>query len=242
MQHATIHLARPLLLAIIVLAIGYFSPTQVFAADSDGDGIDDSLDNCSGCRERGAAQHRRRSRPRRIVLRRRQSGRRLRHRRRQRRLHRHPRAVHGHRRAQQLQRHHRLDDETIDARPFDTLTTASITRIDILRFVPLLNTFAPGPLYNPRFDLNVNGAVNTIDVLLYVPVLNTTCTPATGPVGPAPSNGRGDVQFRARSRTQSVGQRQRLHDDGGVLHLRGRHGHPGPRHGLRPRSQAPRPA
>jgi hypothetical protein len=48
---------------------------------------------------------------------------------------------------------------------------------DALRYIPVFNTFAPGPPYDQRFDLNADGGIGLGDVLKYIPVINKSCAP-----------------------------------------------------------------
>ena len=48
---------------------------------------------------------------------------------------------------------------------------------DALRYIPVFNTFAPGPPYDQRFDLNADGGIGLGDVLKYIPVINKSCVP-----------------------------------------------------------------
>jgi Tol biopolymer transport system component len=48
---------------------------------------------------------------------------------------------------------------------------------DALRYIPVFNTFAPGPPYDQRFDLNADGGIGLGDVLKFIPVINKSCVP-----------------------------------------------------------------
>lgn len=48
---------------------------------------------------------------------------------------------------------------------------------DYLKFNPLMNSFAPGPPYQARFDLTPNGAINVGDLLNFNPYMNKHCKP-----------------------------------------------------------------
>ena len=47
----------------------------------------------------------------------------------------------------------------------------------MIGFIPVFNTVAPGPPYDPRYDLNASGGITLADVVMYIPVFNMTCTP-----------------------------------------------------------------
>ena len=64
-----------------------------------------------------------------------------------------------------------------DAWPFDFNDDATATLGDVLRYIGKINTFPPGPPYDPRFDLNVSNGITMVDVLRYIPVMGASCTP-----------------------------------------------------------------
>lgn len=69
------------------------------------------------------------------------------------------------------------DDEAPDAWPPDNNDDQQVTLTDVLRYIPVFNSFAPGPLYNPRFDLNADDRVGLSDILMFIPFFGVTCTP-----------------------------------------------------------------
>jgi len=80
-------------------------------------------------------------------------------------------------------------DEVVDAMPTDLNDNRFTNLSDVSLMSGPYNTFSPASLYNPRADLNADARVNLSDISLFSPVYNTTCTPATGQVGPTPVNG-----------------------------------------------------
>jgi Thrombospondin type 3 repeat/Cohesin domain/Dockerin type I domain len=48
---------------------------------------------------------------------------------------------------------------------------------DVLKYIPVFNTMAPGPPYNKRYDLNADGKINIADVLKFMPFFNQSCAP-----------------------------------------------------------------
>ncbi|MCH7952758.1 MAG: hypothetical protein IIC25_02610, partial [Chloroflexi bacterium] len=69
------------------------------------------------------------------------------------------------------------NDEADDQWPVDMTDDQRANTLDIAKYVPVLNSFAPGPPYTARLDLTMNGIVNTLDIAPFVPALNTTCLP-----------------------------------------------------------------
>ncbi|MCH8919986.1 MAG: DUF1929 domain-containing protein [Chloroflexi bacterium] len=69
------------------------------------------------------------------------------------------------------------DEGPADAWPFDFDDNQRAALGDVIGFIPVFNTFAPGPPYDPRFDLDASGGITLGDVLSYVPVFNLLCTP-----------------------------------------------------------------
>ncbi|MDO8616759.1 MAG: thrombospondin type 3 repeat-containing protein [Dehalococcoidia bacterium] len=69
------------------------------------------------------------------------------------------------------------DDEPVDAWPPDLNDDQQATLGDVLRYILVFNTSAPGPPYTARFDLNADGVISLADVLLFIPFFNNTCTP-----------------------------------------------------------------
>ncbi len=49
--------------------------------------------------------------------------------------------------------------------------------VDVMRFIPVFNSFDPNPPYDARYDLNASGGITIVDVMMYIPVFNLTCTP-----------------------------------------------------------------
>ncbi len=48
---------------------------------------------------------------------------------------------------------------------------------DVLRYIPVFNTFGPNWPYNKRFDLNADNKITLVDVLKFIPFFNRQCTP-----------------------------------------------------------------
>ena len=69
------------------------------------------------------------------------------------------------------------DEPPPDAWPLDMTDNQKANTLDVAKYVPVLNSFAPGPPYTARLDLTMNGIVNTLDIAPFVPALNTTCLP-----------------------------------------------------------------
>ncbi|MCH7999275.1 MAG: Ig-like domain repeat protein [Chloroflexi bacterium] len=59
--------------------------------------------------------------------------------------------------------------------PFDFNDNQRADLSDVLGYIPVFNSFAPGPPYDPRFDLDFSGGITLGDVLSYIPVFNLTC-------------------------------------------------------------------
>ncbi len=70
-----------------------------------------------------------------------------------------------------------LHGEPLSPWPPDINDDGRTTLADVLRFIPVFNTSAPGPPYGPRFDLSANGQISLADVLLYIPFFNRPCVP-----------------------------------------------------------------
>jgi uncharacterized repeat protein (TIGR01451 family) len=66
---------------------------------------------------------------------------------------------------------------SVNAWPADINNDRRVNITDVLKFVPVFNSAAPGPPYNKRFDLNGDGRIGTSDVLKLVPFFNLSCTP-----------------------------------------------------------------
>jgi len=67
------------------------------------------------------------------------------------------------------------NDETPDSWPVDTNDDKRANTLDLLAFLPALNTLVGYPGYSARVDLNRDGRVNTLDMVPYVVLLNTLC-------------------------------------------------------------------
>ncbi|MDO8614379.1 MAG: hypothetical protein Q7T33_01405 [Dehalococcoidia bacterium] len=68
-------------------------------------------------------------------------------------------------------------DEADDKWPMDFNDDGLAGLLDVLKFIPVYNTSAPGPPYDPRFDLNASGSISLLDVLLFIPFYNASCVP-----------------------------------------------------------------
>ncbi len=68
-------------------------------------------------------------------------------------------------------------DEADDKWPLDFNDDRLAGLNDVLKFIPVFNTSAPGPPYDPRFDLNASGGISLHDVLLFIPFFNQSCVP-----------------------------------------------------------------
>ena len=79
-----------------------------------------------------------------------------------------------------------------DRWPLDLNDDQRANTVDVLLYVPVLNSVAPGPPYAVRPDLTANGVVNTLDVLLFVPSLNQTCAPLADAVDTCPGTAGAD--------------------------------------------------
>ena len=69
------------------------------------------------------------------------------------------------------------NDEPVDAQLTDMNDNRGSNVIDVITYIPHLNTISPDPNYGARWDLDANNRVNLLDVIKFIPVLNTTCTP-----------------------------------------------------------------
>ena len=69
------------------------------------------------------------------------------------------------------------DEGPADAWPFDFDDNRRAAIGDVISFIPVFNTFAPGPPYDPRYDLDASGGITLGDVLMYIPVFILLCTP-----------------------------------------------------------------
>jgi hypothetical protein len=64
-----------------------------------------------------------------------------------------------------------------NAWPVDNNNDHKVTLADIIAYVPVFNSVAPGPPYNARFDLNADNKIGFIDIIMFRPFFNLTCTP-----------------------------------------------------------------
>ncbi|MEX0682329.1 MAG: DUF6531 domain-containing protein [Dehalococcoidia bacterium] len=165
---------RAILLAVVILALTYLFPGPAFAADFDGDGIDDTLDNCSAVPNpaqlntdqalaaAGAS----------IVG-----------------------DVNGNACDTDDDNDGASDSLEIyfgtppldNCGPYgwwaDLVTSGNINIQDVLAIKPSFGGASGGPTYRVRNDLaDANGAINISDVLVLKPLFGTTCTQATGPL------------------------------------------------------------
>jgi hypothetical protein len=70
------------------------------------------------------------------------------------------------------------DDEDPDAWPPDWDDNQTTDIVDLLPFKPHLGVIDPSdPLYDARFDLNMDGAINILDLLPFKPFFNVSCGP-----------------------------------------------------------------
>jgi hypothetical protein len=69
------------------------------------------------------------------------------------------------------------DDEPLDGWPTDNNDDQVTNLPDVLAYIPVFNSTAPGPPYGQRFDLNTDGQIGMADVLLFIRFFNQTCTP-----------------------------------------------------------------
>jgi Bacterial TSP3 repeat/Dockerin type I domain len=65
----------------------------------------------------------------------------------------------------------------VNAWPPDINNDLKVNLSDVLKYVPVFNSSAPGPPYNVRYDLNGDSKINLSDVLMFVPFFNRSCTP-----------------------------------------------------------------
>jgi YD repeat-containing protein len=187
-QRLLLSFSRVLFLASAVLSLILLSVSTVSAADSDGDGLDDALDNCPSVYNPGQLNTDQLMN-----------------------------AAGSSRPADALgdacdtdddndtfldTREHfmgtdalngcsataGLFDEAIDAMPTDVNDNRFTNLSDIVAYGAPFNSIAPGSRFDPRFDVNASASVNLSDIVMFGLVFNTTCTPAAGQVGPAPAN------------------------------------------------------
>jgi hypothetical protein len=64
-----------------------------------------------------------------------------------------------------------------NAWPLDNNDDQKVGLSDVLAYIPIFNTTAPGPPYNPRYDLNADNNIGLPDVLAFIPFFNQACTP-----------------------------------------------------------------
>ena len=68
------------------------------------------------------------------------------------------------------------DENPPDRWPLDMDDSQRATVFDVAKFIPVLNSLAPGPPYEPRLDFNESGDINVFDVVYYIGTLNELCT------------------------------------------------------------------
>jgi hypothetical protein len=69
------------------------------------------------------------------------------------------------------------NDEAVDAWPVDNNDDRQPGLADILAYIPVFLTSAPGPPYLRRLDLNANNTIGLADILAFIPFYLGTCTP-----------------------------------------------------------------
>jgi hypothetical protein len=70
------------------------------------------------------------------------------------------------------------DDEDPDPWPPDWDDSQTVNLLDLLPFKPHFGATDPlDPKYDPRFDLNIDNAINLLDLLPFKPFFNLSCTP-----------------------------------------------------------------
>ncbi len=69
------------------------------------------------------------------------------------------------------------NDEDPDAWPTDNNDDQRTTLADVLAYIPVFNSVAPGPPYKVRFDLNMSSSITLADVLRFIPFFNQSCAP-----------------------------------------------------------------
>ncbi|MCH8920569.1 MAG: thrombospondin type 3 repeat-containing protein [Chloroflexi bacterium] len=69
------------------------------------------------------------------------------------------------------------DEALPDAWPYDFNDDQRVAIGDVIRFIPVFNSFSPNAPYDPRYDLNASGGITLADVIMYIPVFNLSCTP-----------------------------------------------------------------
>jgi Thrombospondin type 3 repeat/Dockerin type I domain len=73
------------------------------------------------------------------------------------------------------------DEQPLDNWPFDFNDDQRANISDVLKYIPVFNTFVNTPGSSTRYDLNNDGAINISDVLRFIPVFNMTCAQAGVP-------------------------------------------------------------
>ena len=69
------------------------------------------------------------------------------------------------------------DEALPDAWPYDFNDDQRVAIGDVIRFIPVFNSFSPNAPYDPRYDMNASGGITLADVIMYIPVFNMSCTP-----------------------------------------------------------------
>lgn len=69
------------------------------------------------------------------------------------------------------------DEGGSDAWPLDFNDDQMATMVDVTKFSSVFGSMAPGPPYDPRFDLNGDDRINTTDVTIYSAFLGKRCVP-----------------------------------------------------------------
>ncbi len=67
--------------------------------------------------------------------------------------------------------------EPVSPWPMDNNDDRKAALSDILAYIPVFNTIAPGGLYKARYDLNADSIIGLSDILMFIPFFNITCTP-----------------------------------------------------------------
>ncbi len=70
-----------------------------------------------------------------------------------------------------------LDACGVNAWPVDNNDDHKAGLSDILAYIPVFNSTAPGPPYSARYDLNADNKIGLSDILMFIPFFNITCTP-----------------------------------------------------------------
>ena len=70
-----------------------------------------------------------------------------------------------------------LNNDADDKWPADTNDNQFVDVFDVVPYIGVLNSAAPGPPYVARLDLNLNGDINVFDVVPFIQLLNKACLP-----------------------------------------------------------------